>query len=453
MPDFDPDRYQRFIFDRYQWNADNATLSLHYVLGSDQQADIQFIETIRFPEPQTIQADRQAALNNAFELLHWVAGVSYWKTACPDEWQFEQQPPDADQFAFLSELYQHGLAEFGFVNQLDVSDCLQQIKARGHWATASDKKSAHSLHLKKHCLAPIGGGKDSLVAVEMLKELGLAATATAVRPARLITEVAQQTGLSWLPIQRQIAPELIELNQQGAYNGHVPITAINACILLAAAIIYDFRWVVFANESSADEPTRRLGETVGINHQYSKSSVFEQALQRYTQCYIAADLQCFSLLRPMTELGICQRFADLSQYHSTFSSCNRQFHLDGARIAQRWCGQCPKCRFVFLALAPFIPAQQLQRIFGKNLLEDTDQIEAFADLTGLGEKPFECVGTIAESRAAMRMLKGRREWDSAIVVQALNERISDALDTDELLQPNAESIKRLPDQFQQVYSD
>ncbi len=453
MTDFDPGAYQRFIFDRYQWDAASGTLSLHYVLEADQQPGIAFTETIRFPEAPSIQTDRQVALNKAFELLHWVAGVSYWKVACPGEWQFKQRPPNAEQFTFLNELYQHGLAEFGFVNQIDLADCLQQVKDKAHWATANDKQSVHSLQMSKRCLVPIGGGKDSLVAIEMLKQLGLSTTATAVRPARLITEVAQQTDLPWLPIQRQVAPMLIKLNEQGAYNGHVPITAINACILLAAAIIYDFRWVVFANEASADEPTRHLGETVGINHQYSKSSAFEQALQQYIQQYIATDLRCFSLLRPMTELAICQRFADLSQYHSTFSSCNRQFHLDGARIAQRWCGQCPKCRFVFLALAAFMPAQKLQRIFGKNLLDDKDQIDAFADLIGLGEKPFECVGTIAESRGAMVMLKGRQDWNNAIVVQVLNERIADAMDVNELLQLNAESIKRLPDQFRQLYSD
>lgn len=452
MADFNPDNYQRFIFDRYQWLPESGTLTLRYTLASDNQTDIQFTETIGFPNAPDINQDRIPALNKAFELLHWVAGISYWKTACPSQWVFKQSQADANQLAFLSELYQQGLAEFGFVNQLAIGQRLAHITAQDISATTTNKKSADALQLQNRSLVPIGGGKDSLVAVEMLKTTGLPATATAVRPAPLITEVAQQTGLPWLPIQRQIAPELIKLNQQGAWNGHVPITAINACILLIAAIIYDYRWVVFANEASADEPTRYSDDAPDINHQYSKSSEFEQALQAYTQHYIASDLTCFSLLRPMTELAICQQFAELDQYHSVFSSCNRQFHLDGARITQRWCTECPKCRFVFLALAPFIGQQKLVDIFDSNLLDNSAQIEAFADLIGLGEKPFECVGTVAESRAAMQALCDKPEWANAAVIHALRGRTGEPVNVDALLQRNAESIQRLPLVFQQVYS-
>ena len=70
--------------------------------------------------------------------------------------------------------------------------------------------------------------------------------------------------------------------------------------------------------------------------------------------------------------------------------------------ADRWCGQCPKCHFVFLALAPFVPKPRLLAIFGRNLLDDVALAPGFdALLEYRDHKPFECVGEGAESRAAM----------------------------------------------------
>lgn len=449
MSGFNPGAYACFVFAGYDWQPDSATLQLYYWL----EPGIEFTETIAFPEPVEIDPLRQPALQAAFQLLHWIAGVSYWKTACPEAWRFESAVPDDAQLAFLTELYTHGLGEFAYVNNIDIAARLHRVAQ--NTVHSSDAVEAAPLNLSERSLVPLGGGKDSLVAVEMLKSLNMPATACAVRPAALITEVAEQTGLPWLPVQRSICPELLKLNQAGAWNGHVPITAINAAILLVAAILYDYRWIVFANEASADEPTRGADGGLSINHQYSKSSRFEQALQAYVRRYIASDLDCFSLLRPLSELAICQRFAALEPYHQGFSSCNRQFHLDGARTEARWCGQCPKCQFVFLALAPFMDTHNLSAVFGTNLLEDVAQTKAFADLCGLGEKPFECVGTVAESRAALHYLTAQPGWRDAAVVQALSLRLADA-DPPELtalLRPDAAAVPRLPHAFRAAYPD
>src|SRR3546814_1665033 len=83
--------------------------------------------------------------------------------------------------------------------------------------------------------------------------------------------------------------------------------------------------------------------------------MFERDCGAYVQREVAADLHYYSLLRPLSELAVARQFAKSDRYDAHFSSCNRNFHLLGERPVGRWCGVCPKCHFVFLALAPFMP--------------------------------------------------------------------------------------------------
>ena len=221
-------------------------------------------------------------------------------------------------------------------------------------------------------------------------------------------------------IGRVLSPDLADINASGAWNGHVPVTAINSAILLCAALLYGYRFVVFANESSADEATLKDKQGKEINHQYSKSLAFEQALRKVIHQNVSPDIEYFSLLRPFSEIAITCLFSEMREFHSVFSSCNRNFHQDGSHIDGRWCQDCPKCRFAALALAPFMSPQRLIEIQGTDLLDQQNQLPGFKALCGLGEhKPFECVGKISESRAAMKFLSQKPEWQSKTVVSAL----------------------------------
>ena len=170
-----------------------------------------------------------------------------------------------------------------------------------------------------------------------------------------------------------------------------------------------------------------------MNHQWSKGWAWEQALADYVQSHVAADLHYYSLLRPMSELAVARQFAKTDRYDAHFSSCNRNFHLLGERPANRWCGVCPKCHFVFLALAPFMPKPRLVGIFGRNLLDDTAQTAGFdALLEYQDHKPFECVGEGRESRAAMAALAARPEWREDALVERFAYEIRPQLDARDL---------------------
>lgn len=399
----------RFAFTAHHYDAATGRATLSYEIDGQE-----LVETITFPwAPWSSDASRQAAFFQALELLHLVAGVSYYKAVLAAEIDVSQcwvEPGLAD---FLTELYQQGLAEFAHVNELDLSSLIR-------FSHNTDSSQMLDLDLPERALVAMGGGKDSLVCLELLRQAGVEVQPVCVGGATLIGDTVKAAGLPLIRIGRQISPVLSELNAEGAWNGHVPVTAINSAILLCASVLYGYRYVVFANESSASEATLIDDNGKEVNHQYSKSLAFEQDFRRIVKQRVSPGVEYFSLLRPYNEVAISNLFAELKQYHQVFSSCNRNFHLDGSRIEGRWCRDCPKCRFAALALAPFMTPQQLLEIQGGDLLDDESQIPGYKEICGLGEdKPFECVGSVYESRAAMKVLTKRPEWAGKAVIKAL----------------------------------
>jgi len=410
------DCVERFEFGAREFDPARGTLTLGFALhGPDLHQDL--FERFEFGMVAA-HPDRSSSLEAAFELLHWIVGVSYWKVACSGRIGFAGARPDPAQARALEQIYRDGLAELAWRNRLS-APWWPNFKA----AAGEPRVPAGSVGLGDRALVAIGGGKDSLVALERVRRAGVEASTVQVGRAALIGQVARASGLNHRVIGRRLAPELAALNLRGALNGHVPITAINAAALVVAALLWDFNAVVFANERSADTPTLITATGLAVNHQFAKSLAFEELFSEWLRRSIATDLDVFSILRRERELGICREFMTLDNYHGIFSSCNRNFHLDGART-ERWCRDCPKCRFVFLALAPFADPARLTQIFGADLLADPNQKPGFEALLALDQpRPFECVGEPDEARAAVRALAARRAWSAHPVIMALNRRL------------------------------
>ncbi|MGN2247682.1 UDP-N-acetyl-alpha-D-muramoyl-L-alanyl-L-glutamate epimerase [Frateuria sp. GZRR35] len=393
----------------------------------------EMVERIRFPDAPALPAERQHAFDAALKLLHLVAGVSYYKAGVPPK--IDVEPLDEATADLADALYLHGLAEFAYRNGLDLRGRIAFPRASAPSPARGEGPrlpEAPVLDLPRRTLVPIGGGKDSLVAVEAIKSIGGAATAVWIGNSPLIAACAERTGLPTLNIQRELSPVLFELNRLGAWNGHIPVTAVNSAILALAAILYGYDSIAFANERSASAATLEY-EGQQVNHQWSKGFAFEAMLSDWLHTHVAADLDYCSLLRPYSELAITRAFARLTPYFDAFSSCNRNFRILGPKPADRWCGQCPKCHFVFLALAPFLPKPRLLSIFGRNLLDDETQAAGFdALLEYQDHKPFECVGEGAEARAAMYALSQRSEWQEDALVARFIREILPQLDRSQL---------------------
>ncbi len=267
-----------------------------------------------------------------------------------------------------------------------------------------------------------------MVLIEAVKDLH--PRLFAVNPHPLVVDLAGQTGLDLIVVRRRLDPGLAALNASGALNGHVPITAIVSLIAVVGSFMYGYDTIAMAVERSASEETVQV-EGVPVNHQYSKSLDFELLLSRLVTTAIDPGVAYGSALRPYSELAIARTFARLTGYHDTFCSCNSAFRQSAA-AGDRWCGHCPKCRFVGLMLAPFLGREALAAIIGRDLFADPDQIDGFADLMSDEDKPFECVGERRESAAAMRMLSFRPEWQDSVVVAALAGRARALVDDEDV---------------------
>jgi hypothetical protein len=445
---FDPGAFERFRFTSRELD-ERGRVTLRYAL--DDQ--LEFVETFELPLPtpagELTEAERHR-VEGLLALLHWVAGVSYYKTALPPVVSFEADASHTPKIGYetaplpaaaelLEALYSEGLAELAYTNRLPGlprpsfdggASSTRPVTAASRIAQPSDTA--------QRILVPIGGGKDSAVALEIVRRSGRECALFSIGDAPPIARTAAVAKLSHLIARRTLDPGLRELNAAGAINGHVPITAIVTCVALLTAALNGFDAVAMANERSASAGNV-VWDGVDVNHQFSKGLRAERllsaALAEIADAQAAAldarpdrpdagagvqALRAFSVLRPASELAIARAFARMDAYHGAFTSCNAVFRLDPELRASSWCCACPKCRFVFLALAPFSEPAHLREVFGRDLLDDEEQFEGFALLSATGgHKPFECVGEEQESLAAMRLLARDGRWRGHVVVRRL----------------------------------
>jgi hypothetical protein len=380
--------YQRFVLKHYTFDAASKTLTLIY--GYDDA--LTFTETFRFDFDFVEYSEE--ALDRAVQQLFFVAGTSYYKAFMAPEISVEQGQIDQVLADFLKQTYQRGLGEFFYVNNLSPNTDIP-FEPNVH-------ESLNTLSIGgEGVLTGIGGGKDSLVSAELLRDMPKVATWSLNHRAQL-SPLVERVGLPHFWVERTWDPQLETLKDAGAMNGHIPISAIFACVGTIVAILAGYRDSVVSNESSASEPTLEY-QGVPINHQYSKSLAFEQSYQNLLSSTFGDTLRYYSLLRPITELRVAELFAPLfDKYVDVFSSCNRAYVLTSNHMS--WCGECAKCAFVFMILTPFIARDKLEGLWGKNLLLDPSLEQTYEQLLGIsGDKPLDCVGEIKESRSAMRL--------------------------------------------------
>ena len=411
VPAFVPASVEAFRFTGRTSDWTSGVVRLGYAL--DERS---FTETFRFPVPGApLDAARLAALDRAVALLHLMAGVSYFKAAVPPRIEVEGHAPSPATAAALGRLWTGGLGEFAWENRLP-----EIGRGIAFPAASAPPPPAPAAGLAARSLVPVGGGKDSAVALAALARAGEDAVAFSLGRKPSADATAAAEGVPLMHVARELDPALLELNRRGAYNGHVPITAIVSCAAVVAALLAGCDAVVMANERSASAGNLEWEEFGGtVNHQYSKGWEAERDLAAAVRDDVAADLRYFSLLRPWSELAIARAFAGLEAHHGTFMSCNRGFRIHEPAVPG-WCGDCPKCRFVFLALAPFMERGDLVGVFGRDLLDDPSQEAGFRAVLGIdADKPFECVGEIDEARAALRAVAAAPAWAGDALVTRL----------------------------------
>jgi hypothetical protein len=415
-----PVRGKVFRYEGFAADSERGLLTCRYSLDGRE-----FAERVSLaPGPAWDSAAAQAAAR----IVYLLAGVSYYKAGAPPVIDLGDTALTERERSFLREFYLSGLGEYAYRNGLDLSG----LRIEGPTAPAVPAGSAaptgsapaapapgHGAPHGLRPLVPFGGGIDSIVTVEGVRARTADIALFVVnRPGDRFAAIERPAAVSGLPVVRagrEIDPQLLRSAELGFLNGHVPVTGIISAIAVLAAVLNDRDAVVMSNEWSASVPTlEHHGRPV--NHQWSKSAAFEASFRELLQASPATLPDYFSALRDRTELWVAERFAALRQYHQTFRSCNRAFHIDTKRRLDHWCGQCDKCCFIDLILAPFMSREQLTAVFaqgGGNAADNPEPLgkpelkAKFQTLLGSGTKPFECVGEVNECRAAVVLAAAR----------------------------------------------
>ncbi|MCU1500033.1 MAG: hypothetical protein JWM47_3986 [Acidimicrobiales bacterium] len=392
-----PDPTGPFTFG--QPSVDGGTVRLPYQLGSG----LELVEEVVFP----FDLPDTEAVRRAVRALHLVAGVSYYKLVAPTALVVPALTP-AEQ-ALVEALYDQGLREFAYRNDIAVPLPVALVMPEGRAAPAP----APVPPAGEGALVPIGGGKDSALVAALVPDGQL----FAVNPVGAHEHLAGALGMPLLAARRRLDPQLRELNAAGAPNGHVPVTAITSAISVLAAVVLARRDVLMGIERSADEPSLVTADGVAVNHQFSKSYEAERLLR---DVFATTGVRYLSLLRPLTELAIGAGVARRG-LAPDIVSCNRVFTVWNENTSsrqQRACGECAKCLFTALMVAPSSTPEAIAAQYGRSLLDEVAHVEPTRRLWS-DEKPFDCVGERLETAAALVLLSRTEGWREQAVVAAL----------------------------------
>ncbi len=418
--------YPCFIYEGFTIKESDLSFDVTYRYTlQGKEGDVPLYHTFTLEKNFTqINCDPKL-IENAIFHLGLVESVNYWKAVCSPKLIIKPFQLEKEQRAFWEKLFYHGLGEFLYCNGI-----YGYIKAEDFVSLECDKAApvltgAMACSLKGN-LIPVGGGKDSIVSLELLKDHFDQNTVFLLDPRKAAVDSALCAGYTReksLVCHRVFDPTLFDFNKRGYLNGHIPYSAVLAFCALLTALLAGRRHIILSNEGSANEPT--VPDTL-VNHQYSKTFEFEKDFSDYVHAFITPSMDYFSLLRPWSEMRITQEFARYSKYHDLFRSCNR-----GSK-ENKWCGACPKCLFVFILLASELGVEETSRIFGSRVLENKDLIPVLEELTGVSPvKPFECVGTVSESVHALDVILSRYENPSKAPLllehfASIRDRINDA---------------------------
>lgn len=393
-----------FTFGEYEFDQATFAATFSYVFE-----EYQFTEKIQFVG-QNSDYNREA-LTRALDLAHLLIGVSYYKAFPTREIMFRSGGIDEWQADFFNKVYQEGLSQFAFENNLTRDDL-------AHF-TASAKAPEAVPYGEEGILSLQSGGKDSLLMATLLKEQAKDFTPFYISSGTAHPVVLDTLG-DVIIAQRILDRDMLaRAAENGGKNGHVPVTYIVQAIALVQAILLGNNKILTAIGHEGEEPHAWIGD-LPINHQWSKTWPAEQAFAEYVHRYISPDIQIGSPLRQYSEMKIAELFAQKcwQVYGHSFSSCNvANYGQDTNNSQLSWCGECPKCANSYLLFSPFVDANELRSLFGGNdLFSEPSLTETFKGLLGIDDvlKPFECVGEVDELRQAYHDAQSKGGYDALL---------------------------------------
>ena len=420
-------RADTFTFGRYDIDTSVSKIIFHYRTDLQNGEHKDFAEVLSISHCQTHQWETipPKILDSLCQSLSLVLGISYWKLSCTPIIRIEGFELNEAQAIFWNTLYTKSLGEFFYKSNIDFRGL-----ANFPFAKEISTEVPSSYPRSNRTLLAIGGGKDSLVSAEFLSEHNIPYDLFVMGMSVMQDRAAQSLNKIVQQAFRIRDPEYYSEIMRHDIDWVEPRLLDSFFTSLLVALLFDYKYIAFSNESSADiRNTSYLG--MDINHQWEKSTEAESMVREYIHSNITPDIELFSLCRQYSEIEMTRRFAQYGKHFYAFTSCNTNFTIPYARALSRpnrafWCNQCPKCAFIFSCMSGFVPKHTLIDIFGQNLYEKKELIPIFRQLLGLeGFKPFECVGTAEEMAVAMHLAHQKDSYNDTLAMKLFLQHFTD----------------------------
>lgn len=384
MIDFN--NYDEFYYQNYNYDFDDKFLNITF------EFKIKNLDTFitKHKIPFKNKVIKSYELDKLIFYLGLIESLSVYKLTVAKKIFIKCGFLDDDEIYFFKKIIKYGLSEFFYLNKINFNDLKLEIYSYHNY-----KSFFNQNYDLKGYLIPVGGGKDSVVSIELLKK-SKDITLFSLNSLKSSKKCIDIASVKAIISTRELDDKIIKYNKLGFYNGHTPFSAMLSFVCAIVAFLNGIKTIVLSNENSANESTI-IGDN--INHQYSKSLEYENDFRALLKKHLKGlNLEYLSFLRPLSELQISKIFANLKNYHLFFKSCNL-----GSKQGI-WCNNCGKCLFIYIMLSAFLETDEMIKIFGVNLYEKIELLDIFKQLIGLSKhKPFECVGTIDEINIALNM--------------------------------------------------
>lgn len=389
-------KYSQFVYDSFQVEEteESFIVTYHYL-----------IEELSF-SPQIVIGKRyiinSSIDRNFLNYLFFQYGLfdlmNYYKLTCSPKIVVRPMYITQEQCDFFRKVLYHGLGEYFYQNHIDLSfDEFVQFEVDS--TCRYEKREIEGSFFGN--LIPVGGGKDSIVTLELLNRYQSENLVFMLernlypknKAGYASIQIAGYQEKDIVLFQNNLDLKMVDFNQQGYLNGHIPFSACLSMASFIMAYLTNRKYIVLSNEASANE-----GNILGknINHQYSKSYEYEKDFRNYAETYLTDKIQYFSLLRAWNEYRIVMEFVKHKEYLPIFRSCNR-----GTK-ENKWCNHCSKCLYVYIMLFPFLTEKEMSQVFDHPLLDDVSLEDVFVSLIADDvNKPFECVGAKDEINCAL----------------------------------------------------
>ena len=177
-------------------------MTLRYALDDEIAFTEEFDLPLGDPDRRLDEAERRR-VDGLLSLLHWVAGVELLQGRAPAAGRAARRAPRRRRWRRCSRRStREGLGELAYTNGCRAAAPALRARRRRGWTTARGRRSRSRRAAPRRVLVPVGGGKDSAVALEIVRRSGRELALFSIGDAPPIARTAAVAGLPHLIARR-----------------------------------------------------------------------------------------------------------------------------------------------------------------------------------------------------------------------------------------------------------